>query len=489
MDATLTPPMTSERPTQAASSPEIGVGAAVEHPQYGRGQLAAVYRNGAEWLVRFESGLRFRRPRREFIGQQGSSMMRPSWTASRPEVEARAPVPRTQFEARQVIEALRVGIAPAQLIREFTIGLAAERDRFGEGLTQSHQTGGAAFAVVGDYGFGKSHLVELVSQEALGRGFLVAAISLDLQELPAHRAFDIYAGLMSNLRGPDSDERGLPAFLEKAAAQPMLAARLADLAPVAHDPLTVTLAALDAVSSTRQRAAWTGWLMGQRRIQAMNRGLPRDVKFPSIYRTGHNARQMTYLLSGISVMARLAGYSGLCLLLDEAESYSLLSRGQRSRADLFFAALIAATQGEQQNRVRPETLPQHRWHDYPLTYGDRQSLFFLFTVTRSDNQFPLDEWLDPEQVLELEPHHTAQEIGQFLQQVMVYHGQAYGYAPGERHSQVRRGAAEHLAQGLRNDKLSIRGVVRLAVELFDLLYHHPDYDAATLLDELRSQMR
>jgi hypothetical protein len=53
----------------------------------------------------------------------------------------------------------------------------------------------------------------------------------------------------------------------------------------------------------------------------------------------------------------------------------------------------------------------------------------------------------------------------------------------------RFGAAEHLAQGLHNGRLSMRSVVRLAVELFDLLYLYSDYDTAILLDEVRSQMR
>ena len=55
--------------------------------------------------------------------------------------------------------------------------------------------------------------------------------------------------------------------------------------------------------------------------------------------------------------------------------------------------------------------------------------------------------------------------------------------------QIRRGAAEHLALAMRGDRLSIRGAVRLAVELYDLLYLYPDYDAATLLDEIRGQLR
>jgi len=92
-------------------------------------------------------------------------------------------------------------------------------------------------------------------------------------------------------------------------------------------------------------------------------------------------------------------------------------------------------------------------------------------------------------VLNLEPHQSAQEIGQFMQQVMGYHSQAYGYEVDERQRQVRRSAAEHLALGMKGGRLSIRGVVRLTVDLFDLLYLYPDYEVTTLLDELRQQMR
>lgn len=469
---------------EASCLQEVEIGDTVEHPQYGRGQIAAIYRNGTEWMVRFESNLRFRRPRHEFSGQQEIHM-----SFSPPIVPTIAPMSQTQFEARQLVEALRMGIAPAQQIQALTIGLVDEHERLKMGLTQAHQSGGAAYAVVGDYGFGKSHIVELVAQEALARNFLVATISLDLLELPAHRAFEIYAGLMRNMRYPDNDEPGLATLLQKARVMPTLAQQLRDLTPVEHDPLVVALAALDTTSSTRGRAAWIAWLMGGRRVKAMNQTMPSGVKLPSIYQVGNNARQITYLLSGISVLARLVGYNGLCLLIDEAESYSLLSAAQRSKAGLFFSAIIAATQDERQAKIQTEQLPQHRWRNYPLRYSDRQSLFFLFTVTRSDNQMPLEAWLAPEQILELSSQHTPQEIGHFLQQVMIYHAQAYAYEPGERQRQIRRGAAEHLALGVRTDRLSMRSVVRLAVELFDLLYLYPDLDATTLLDELRNQMR
>ena len=461
------------------------IGELVEHPQYGRGKIVALYRNGSEWMVRFESGLRFRRPRKEFDGQQVITVA-PAAPLPLPDV---APMSPTQFDARQIVEALRMGVAPAQHIQELTIGLEDERTSVTEGLNHAHQAGGAVRAVIGDYGFGKTHIVELAAQEALQRGFLVAVTSLDLQELPPHRSFDIYRSLMHNVRYPDTDERGLRPLLENAMTAPRVPEQLCELTEMEWDPLAVLLVAMSNTSSSRQRGAWEEWIMGGRRVNLMNRAAPRGIRFPSIYRIGHNARQIAYLLSGISVLARLLGYSGLCVLIDEAESYSLLHRKQRPKASLFFSAVIYAALQEQQTHIQADCLPQHRYRNYPITYEDRQSLFFLFTVTRSDNRMPLEDWLDARQVLELDPHHSPQEIGHFLQQVMTYHAQAYGYDPDERQGQIRRGAAEHLALGMRNDKLSIRGVVRLAVELYDLLYLYPDYDAATLLDELRKQVR
>ena len=463
----------------------VMLGEKVEHPQYGPGQIVSLYRNGTEWTVRFESGLRFRRPRSEFVGQQGI-LLAPAAPLPLPNVP---PMSRTQFDARQLLEALRVGVAPAQHIEELTIGLKEERTSLDVALNLAHRNGGSVRAVVGDYGFGKSHIVELCAREALNRNFLVAITSLDLYELPAHRAFAIYANLMRNLRYPHTDERGLGPLFETTINMPQIHAQLPDLTSVEDDPLHVGLAALANISSTRQRKAWLQWLMGGRRVRSMNRAIPSGIRFPTIYRIGHNARQIAYLLSGISVLARMTGYSGLCILLDEAESYSLLSPYQRPKASLFFRAVIYAALQKGQTRFRADDFPQHRWRNYPLVYEDRQSLFFLFTVTHSDKRMPVDEWLDPEQILTLDPHHTPQEIGRYLEQVMAYHAQAYDYEIGERQRQIRRGAAEHIARGMHNNRLSIRGVVRLGVELFDLLYLHPDYETVALLEELRRQVR
>jgi hypothetical protein len=463
------------------------IGERVEHPQFGSGQVVAIYRNGQEWMVRFENGLRFRRARAEF-SQDGRSLaeVKPGLAI---DYQPPPPMSHSQLEARQLIESLRAGIAPAQHVPELTINLQAERASMIQALNHAHQNGGAVRAVVGEYGYGKSHMVELTAQEALDRNFLVATVSLDLFELPPHRSFHIYREAMRHLRYPDTDEHGLAPLLRKTADLDHTKSKLDELSPAALDPLVIGLEAISSTPSSRQRKAWINWLMGGRRITLMNRALPRSIKFPTIYKIGHNARQIAYLFTGVSALARLGNYSGLCVLVDEAESYSLLRAYQRPKASLFFQAVIFAALQDQQDRIHAEQFPQHRWREYPMAYDKGQSLFFLFTVTRSDNRLPLHDWLDESQIFYLEPDVTPQEVGHFLQLILDYHAQAYSYVSGQRQKQVRRGAAEHLAQGLRNGRLSMRRVVRLAVELFDLLYLYKDYEVAIILDELRDQVR
>ena len=121
------------------------IGDQVTHPTYGIGRITAQYRNGTEWMVRFDNGLRFRRPRSEFDGQSDDDL---SPAAPLPLID-REPLPAEQFEARQLLEALRVGVAPASHVRELTIGLKAEREDLVEALAQTHATGGAPAPVPG----------------------------------------------------------------------------------------------------------------------------------------------------------------------------------------------------------------------------------------------------------------------------------------------------------------------------------------------------
>ena len=93
---------------------------------------------------------------------------------------------------------------PVQDAETLTIGLEAERVTLDRALDRSRERGGDVLAVIGDYGFGKSHFIELAARRALRENFLVAGASLDLVEVPPGKAHKIYEALVTALRYPDT---------------------------------------------------------------------------------------------------------------------------------------------------------------------------------------------------------------------------------------------------------------------------------------------
>ena len=199
----------------------------VEHPQLGAGKLLKTYMGGYEWEVLFASGRRFRLPAREFETEVPPGSRRTCLTSSRHWLRP-AVLDTDQFRARQTLEALRLGIVPVQDAETLTIGLEAERVTLDRALDRSRERGGDVLAVIGDYGFGKSHFIELAARRALRENFLVASASLDLVEVPPGKP-QIYEALDRRLRYPDTHDRGLLPLVRESAGRPSPFASLSRL--------------------------------------------------------------------------------------------------------------------------------------------------------------------------------------------------------------------------------------------------------------------
>ena len=463
----------------------------VVHPQLGPGKLLRTYMGGYEWEVSFASGRRFRLPAREFAAESVSAWQ----TRAAPATTLPARVVTLdldQFRARQTLEALRLGIVPVQDVETLTIGLEAERVSLERALARSRERGGDVLAVIGDYGFGKSHFIELAARRALRENCLVASASLDLVEVPPGKANEIYKALVRGLRYPDSDERGLGPLFKKAVATPGVVEQFAARSPREKgDPLVAALGAL--ANSTSQLAYddIVAWIGGQIRsptaeIRAVLKRPPR------LYLAGEVARQYVYLLSGISVLATMVGYGGVAVLIDESEHYSLLRATQRGRADAFFKSLIYAALGSANSRVDPKTIPYHATIDYELAFASSSNLFFLFALTESENRMPVDSWLAPSQILRLDDRFIERDVLQFFATLLRYHTIAYDYTyppPRERYEEVARAVPGMLSRALSQHRINVREVIRLAVTICDLLFLHPDYVPAELVEELGQGLR
>ncbi|MEO7910943.1 MAG: BREX system ATP-binding domain-containing protein [Roseiflexaceae bacterium] len=464
----------------------------VVHPQLGPGKLLKTYMGGYEFEVLFASGRRFRLPAREFEADSVTAWQSRATSTGNGITPRAAVLEVDQFRARQTLEALRLGIVPVQDVETLTIGLEAERVSLDRALARSMERGGDALAVIGDYGFGKSHFVELAARRALRENCLAAVASLDLVEAPPSKANEIYKALVRGIRYPDSDERGLAPLIRKALAAPSIVAQFVERSPRGQDdPMARALAALTDCASQSAYDDIVNWLGGQ--IRTPTKASKTCLKKPPrLYLAGEIARQYAYMLTAISVLASMLGYGGLTLLIDESEHYSLLRANQRERADSFFKALIYAALGQANSRVDPKTIPYHTSVDYELTFASDPHLFFMFALTESENRMPVDAWLAPSQVLRLDDRFIERDIHAFFTTQLRYHSIAYGYAyppPPERYEELIKIAPGLLSRALNQHQINLREVIRLTVTTSDLLYLHADYAPETLLNELAKGLR
>lgn len=453
----------------------------VNHPQLGPGTLLKTFMGGFEWEVQFESGRRFRLPAKEF---EGGPQPAPHREAAEQTLRT-AVLDLDQFRARQSLEALRVGIVPVQDAEVFTIGLAAEQVTLERALDRSREFSGDVLAVIGDYGYGKSHFIELAARRALRGNFIAANASLDLVEVPPSKAHKIYEALVTSLRYPDTEQRGLLPLLNKALETPGVVTRFVEACP--REPQTCPLAsALLAMQDCPSQLAFeelARWLSGQAKPQAeMKACLKRP---PRLYTTGETARQYSYLLTGISFLARLVGYSGMVALIDESEHYSLLRAAQRERADSFYKAMILGALGLKSERIKALDVPDNTRAEYPLSYTSEPHLLFLFALTESEGRMPVGTWLAPSHIVRLDDRFIEKDIREFFAVLFRYHALAYGYPP-ERQGpdEAARDVPGMLSSALAQHRINLRQLIRTAVTVFDLDYLYPDYPPEQMVADL-----
>ncbi|MCS6871896.1 MAG: DUF2791 family P-loop domain-containing protein [Anaerolineae bacterium] len=426
----------------------------VLHKQLGRGKLLRTLRDGQLYEVEFESGLRFILPSREF---------EPLPVA----------MPDSAFETRQTVEALRMGITPVEHIEDLTIGLDDERTRLHNAFQRTRIHGGAALAVLADYGQGKTHFIALAERSALSEGFLVSTLSLDQRELPPSRAKLIYQASVEALRYPDSQERGLQPLLERARQQPHnVMAVMEESLKGEECPFAFGVRAYLESESDAERLEALRYLEHRGNLR----------RAPRLVSTGNAARQYAYLFTAISALARAFGYSGLALLLDEVDYYSRLLIAQRERAKQLFKALIYASQGEESTALSDHDIPEHHKVNYPLRFSDRSAFFFLFASTQAPEQMPVSEWLSPSVLIYPNQRFRPSDVERFLKMVGAYHAKAYKY---EANGQAATPSlVSFLAQALSNGRIPVRFLPQIAVTFYDLLYTYPHVSAETHVRDL-----
>jgi hypothetical protein len=468
------------------------IGSIVNHPLFGRGQIIELRNAAREAAVRFDNGIRAVTPVNILSILKAAETPAP---APRPIVLPRVEVARTpeqeqQLLARQTIEALRYGVVPHKRIRELSAGLERERKSLHRAFDEVARSGGDVRVVLGEYGTGKSHFFELASQEALEQNFLVATTSLDVREVPPNRPQRIYNSLIRNLRYPDSTEVGtLAPLFDRVINQPALYAPLMEKMRE-----TIFSSALYNYSEMRTQPGESlnlllDWVSGEKvYISEVRRSVAvksKEFPIPALSAMTTSADQYCYMLSGWGWLATQAGYAGLAVFLDESEHYSLLNARGQERADNFFKGLMyTALSSRPDCKIKEEQLFHHHLRAHSFRFADRSQLLVMFAVTPSASTFDYRRWLGEDQVVELNANLSEKAVDDLMARLSALHRQAYDYQRDNHTLEV----AESLLECLEGKLINLRQMIRLATEIYDVCYAHPEFSVSQAVAELRRVM-
>lgn len=291
----------------------------------------------------------------------------------------------------QTLEALRLGVVPRQEPEQLTVARDTELELIAQDLRETPERG-AARVFLGDYGTGKTHLLELLEHQAIAQGFLVSRVVLDEEEVPPSHPQRVYRALCRGLRYPDSQAQGLELLLDKCLQSNLPAKFFQAGSPLYHhyfSPVLQYWKALDGEDPLREELQ--EWIEGQPsqssqelegRLRQRTRVRGQRLFALKDYRPW--AHIYGYLVGGLAWLAQKAGYQGLVVLFDEAEFYALLNSTGKEFADLVFGYYTTAALGEERSRFsldRAKRGGQAIHRSFPPIYQVNQPLYCAFALT------------------------------------------------------------------------------------------------------------
>ena len=431
----------------------------VEHRIYGEGKIRKKRFGGFELYVEFKDGIErwVRRDEVRFLSETPILIKhKPSGLVLSEE----------QFKARQIIEALRLGVVPHKYVEEFTLGREREINDVKNWLNNSNS---GSLIVIGEYGVGKTHLLEYIYSTALKDNWAVSMVELDPNEVSFHKPKVIYQRIISSFkfRERNGDFRE---FLKQIANS----ARFYEIE--SHEYLGRVIKKIR--SGTGDDENMWEWIEGE----------PAWYQYPPMYNYSTCANIYCYILSGMGWAAKnILGLKGFLILFDEAENVDSYwySSYQNNKVWNFLTGLILMTNNDE--RLITDTIERlYSWSGYSqgwwghhteLQYCGYSQLPFLW---RDPCSVKIIFAFAPTWVLEREPlknvdklqlEHIDKEVFSKIWHLLnKLYKIAYNCEYNKDFSRFRRRAP------IDKTRKFIKGVI----EFFDLRRFHPD----KLVDEL-----
>jgi len=426
----------------------------VIHPKYGPGTVRATRYKGFELQVTFDDGLT-RWVQMDELKEVGLE----STAAS---VVPGPPILDEHFNSRRMIEAFRLGIVPHGCVDEFTFGRDEETQRIVKWLTSSNDD---SMLVIGEYGTGKTHLLQYAMSRALQEGFAVAWVEMDPNECPFHKPKRVYSHLVRSFKyrsGHNGQLRGFRSFLREI---------------LAHGAFKDHYYLKHLIGRTSNEDLWDWIEAKESSIRPWSYDDWGYYSLPGLYDYSTAANIYCYLLSAFGWAAReILDLKGLLLVFDEAEIVEVnfySYQAQRSRN--FLRALIRTANGE----TRLLESPWKSGIDYcgvgigpevPFLYKRPSGLKLLLAFTSLAWNYkywsPLIEELETLPQIDLEPL-SDEGLRQIFEHVCLLYDSAYDFLEEDI-------TIDAIFRKVNRQQARTRLFVKGTVESLDLVRFYPE---------------
>ena len=257
----------------------------------------------------------------------------------------------TQKDLEHVFESLRKGLVPERGIDAFAVGIEKQRGELHRQLELVRTGEGTVKFLRGGYGCGKTFMARLALLDAQARGFATSFVVVSDNDLKFHRFDDVYRKVLTEL-GTVSCSRGAlgdvldrwigrveeslvaageddsdPAFDTKVQKRldEDLAAMTGGHAPQDFVRVIQTIFELKQKGDVAEAGALISWLCGSGNVAASAKkaaGIKGDIE----------SRDALDYLRGVLEIVKAAGYAGLIVVIDEAETILRMRSDSRHKS-------------------------------------------------------------------------------------------------------------------------------------------------------------
>lgn len=257
----------------------------------------------------------------------------------------------THRDVEHIFESLRKGLVPERGIDTFAVGIEKQRTELHRQLDLVASQEGSIKFLRGGYGCGKTFMARLALLDAQARGFATSFVVVSDNDLHFHRFDDVYRKVLTELGTASCPRGALGDILDRwigAVEEALVEAGVDDTADdfdervrerLHEDLVSLTggkapedfIRVIQTIFDLKQQGdlaeagALISWLCGSGNVAA-------SAKKTAQIKGDIGSRDALHYLRGVLEIVKAAGYKGLVIVIDEAETILRIRKDLRHKS-------------------------------------------------------------------------------------------------------------------------------------------------------------